>query len=85
MFEKECGFVMQMSKHAFIARLYYNIGRSQLNASNCMVCASVWEDNPRALASGLSLLHMHKPCSTNKYFLIALVCICNLCIARYLI
>ena len=24
-----------------------------------MVCAYVWEDNPRALASGLSPVHMH--------------------------
>ena len=26
-------------------------------ASYCMVCVSVWEDNPRALVSGLSPVH----------------------------
>ena len=29
------------------------------SVSYCMVCAYVWEDNPRALASGLSPVHMH--------------------------
>ena len=43
MFEKECGFVMQMSKHAFISGLFHNIGRSNLSVSYCMVCASVGE------------------------------------------
>ena len=39
------------------------------------VCMSVWEDNPQALASGLSSIQMHKPCNT--YFLIAPACICT--------
>ena len=47
MFEKECGFVMQMSKHTFIPGLFYNIGRSHLSVSYCMVCASVGEDDPQ--------------------------------------
>ena len=47
MFEKECGFVMQMSKHTFISGLFYNIGRSQLSVSYCMVCASVGKDDPQ--------------------------------------
>ena len=30
-----------------------------LRVSYCLVCAHVWEDNPRALASGLSSIHTH--------------------------
>ena len=45
-----------------------------------MVCASVREDNPRALASGLSSVQKHKPYSN---LLIVSVCICTLCIPRY--
>ena len=41
--------------------------------SYCMVCASVREDNPRALESGLT------PAQTlNNYLLIAPACICTL-------
>ena len=41
-----------------------------------MVCASVREDNPRALASGLSPVQTHKRCNN---VLIAPACICTLC------
>ena len=41
-----------------------------------MVCAHVRGDNPRALASGLSPVHMHNH--------IASACVCTLCIVRYL-
>ena len=37
-----------------------------------MVCASVRDDNPRGLSSGLSPVHMHSPYNN---VLIALVCI----------
>ena len=33
--------------------------RCALSVSYCMVCAYVWEDNPRASASGLSPVHTH--------------------------
>ena len=32
-----------------------------------MVCASVREDNPRALARGLSFVHMHKTMQLRSY------------------
>ena len=40
-----------------------------------MVCKSVWEENPRALAIDLS------PVQTQTH---APACICTLCVARYL-
>ena len=47
-----------------------------ISVSYCMVCAYVREDNPRALASGLSPVHMHNH--------IAPACVFTLCIVRYL-
>ena len=35
--------------------------------SHCRVCASVREDNPRALASGLSPIQTHKPYNTSMH------------------
>ena len=46
-----------------------------------MVCASVREDNPRALASGLSPVQSQ---NHNNNLLIAPACICTMFIARYL-
>ena len=51
----------------------------QISVRYCMVCASVREDNPRALVSGLSRTDA-KPYA---YFIIARACICTLCIAIY--
>ena len=36
-----------------------------LRERRSMVCASVWRDNPRALARGLSTVQAHKPCSVS--------------------
>ena len=52
------------------------------SVSYCMVCASVQEDNPGALASGLSPVQMHKPYNN---VLTAPSCICNLYVASYLV
>ena len=52
-----------------------------IHVSYCMVCASVQEDNPQTLASGLSLVQTHKP--YNNF--IAPACISTLCIPRYLL
>ena len=45
-------------------------------------CPPVMEDNLLALAKGLSPIHTYKP--YNGLF-IAYICICTLCIARYII
>ena len=45
-----------------------------------MVCVSIWEDNPRTLAGGLSHIQMHRPYN----FLITPVCICSLCLMKYM-
>ena len=42
-----------------------------------MVCASVWEDNPRAIASGLSPVRTHRPYNNLP---IVPAYICTLCI-----
>ena len=38
-----------------------------------MVCASVREDNPQALASELFYVQSHKPCNKQLYCIVALV------------
>ena len=43
-----------------------------ISVSYCMVCASVWEDNPRALARGLSPVQIQNHtiyCLLNKHVL----------------
>ena len=44
-----------------------------------MVCASIWEDNPRALASGLSSVQ------TQTHAIIATAYICTFCIAKCIV
>ena len=36
----------------------------RISKGYCIVCASVWKDNPRALESGLSSVQMHNPTIT---------------------
>ena len=61
----------------YIVCTCYNV----ISAIYGMVCASVREDNPRALASGLSPVPAH---NLYKNFLIAPACLCTLCIVRNL-
>ena len=64
-----------ISRHSNInERCNNTIQYMYICVSYCMVCAYVREDNPRALASGLSPVHTHKPYNN---CLIAPACMCT--------
>ena len=83
-----CLLVIKLVRVTYVVNC---VRMSSLSVSYCMVCAYVREYNPRAIASGLSPVHMHNHTIISRTYaqpynncLIAPACMCTLCIVRYL-